>query len=75
MSQLSAPANNTRETKKGDSMPKTVKMMVEFDVEIEDEEDPQQITFDIPIEKIIPSNWDGPIKGRVTGYTTQDYAE
>jgi len=55
---------------------KQVTLSVDFVVELEDNVEPDAVTFEIPIEKIVPMDFERSgtnSVGKVLGYTTQQY--
>ncbi len=55
---------------------KTVTLMVEFTVEVAASVDPNQITFDIPVEQVkVQSLETGKTVGVLKQYCTQEYFE
>ncbi len=56
---------------------KTVLIMVEFTVDIPDNIDPNEVTFEIPLDAIRVDSWleDKHDIGKVIAYETQEYNE
>jgi hypothetical protein len=57
---------------------KRVTLSVDFVVDIDEDVEPNDVTFEIPLEKMIPMDCNGSGRkrvGRVRSYTTQEYFE
>lgn len=54
---------------------KKVNFLVEFGTELEDDVDPNDVTFDIPIELVHAQDYSGKNVGRLVAYCTQSDPE